>query len=72
MADTGTLGGLAVCSARHDLLNNNGIFALDTLAFLQRQVGTPPIAEPGRLALLGLGLGLGLAAVLATARRRRA
>jgi hypothetical protein len=68
IANTGSQCGLAVCGARYDPLNNNGVFALNTFAFLQEQGGTPPIPEPGSFALLGLGL----AAVVATARRRRA
>jgi hypothetical protein len=68
IANTGSQCGQPVCGARYAPLNNNGIFALNTFAFLQGQGGTPPIPEPGTYALLGFGL----AAVLAAARRRRA
>lgn len=68
VANTGTQCGAAVCGARYDPLNNNGIFALNTFAFLQGQGGTPPIPEPGTYALLGLGL----AGVLVAVRRRKA
>ncbi len=63
-----TSGCSGVCGASYSPLNNNGIFALNTFAFIQGAGGTPPIPEPGTYALFGLGL----AAVLASVRRRRA
>lgn len=67
MIATTTLCGQPVCGANYDPLNSNGIFALNTFAFIQEQGGTPPIPEPATYALFALGL----AAVLAGTRRRR-
>ncbi len=59
-----TFCGLAVCGASYSPLNNNGIFALNTFAFIQNSGGTPPlggpvtaaIPEPSSYALMLLGL----------------
>lgn len=72
MVATTSSCGLPVCGATYDPLNSNGIYALNTFAFLQQTGGSPdnggsPVPLPGTSALLGLGLGM--AALL---RRRRA
>jgi hypothetical protein len=64
--------GLAVCGASYSPLNDNGVFALNTFAFIQNGgVPTPlptpaPIPEPSTDAMMLAGL-----AVVALSRRRR-
>jgi hypothetical protein len=67
MVASTSLCGLPVCGATYSPLNSNGIFALNTFAFIQNAGGTPPIPEPGTYALFALGL----AAVLTSVRRRQ-
>lgn len=55
------------CGALYSPLNDNGVFALNTFAFIQREGGNPPaIPEPSSYALMLIGLGL----LWVTARRR--
>lgn len=64
MVATTTACGLPVCGANYAPLNDNGIFALNTFAFIQENGGNPPppIPEPGTYALMLLGLaGIGVA-----------
>ena len=65
MIATTNFCGLPVCGATYAPLNDNGIFALNTFAFIQRGGGTVP--EPGTIALLLAGLG----AVPMLRRRRK-
>lgn len=68
MIATTTACGLPLCGADYSPLNDNGVFALNTFAFIQQNGGsTPPIPEPSTYALMLLGLS-GLAWV---ARRRK-
>lgn len=66
MIATTTGCGLPVCGASYGPLNDNGIFALNTFAFIQKG-GVPPIPEPSTYALMAAGL----AAVAWMSRRRR-
>lgn len=62
MIATTTACGLPLCGANYAPLNDNGVFALNTFAFIQEHGGTPPIPEPSTYALMLLGLaGIGLA-----------
>jgi len=56
IATTNGLCPLPQCGAAYNPLNSNGIFALNTFAFVQQQGGTPPIPEPSTLLLLSLGV----------------
>ena len=67
MIATTTGCGTPVCGASYAPLNDNGIYALNTFAFLQGTGGTPPIPEPQTYALMLGGLGV----VGLIARRRK-
>lgn len=58
MISTTTICGLSVCGANFTPLNDNGVYALNTFSFLQRNGGST-VPEPPSIALLGLGF-LGL------------
>jgi PEP-CTERM motif len=71
MIATTSFCGMAVCGATYNPLNDNGIFALNTFAFLQDQGGAPPVPEPGTYGLMALGL-LGVAVAARRQRKRSA
>ena len=50
--------GQPVSGASYAPLNDNGLYALNTFAFLQDQGGTPPVPEPGTYALMLGGLAM--------------
>lgn len=55
IANTGTQCGLPTCGASYSPLNSNGIYALNTMSFLQQNGGSS-VPEPGSLALFGLAM----------------
>lgn len=57
IASTGNLCGAGPCGATYSPLNDNGIYALNTMSFLQENGGSS-VPEPSSLVLIGVALAL--------------